>query len=303
MATARSPYFVLLPVLLCAALWGSAFPAIKTVYAHWAEQGIEVSLSDRWLFAGIRFVAAGLLVLALAKQPWKEWQQSPKGWVALLAVSQTLLQYLFFYLGVSLSSGSLTALMASTGSFWWMILAPILLGTAWPRMRQWLVLVVGAVGVALAVYAPGAGAGSAVLGSLCIALATFFGALGVVVISKVKETMGSRAATGYALFIGGVGLCLVGLPAWGNVAQLFDGFVILMTLWLVIVSALAFAVWNYLSLIYPVPLLASCRFLIPISGVTQSLIFLEGETAGWGLMIGGVLVIGSMFTATLMKRD
>jgi drug/metabolite transporter (DMT)-like permease len=299
----RSPYFVFLPVLLCALLWGSAFPAIKMVYTHWAESGVEVDIFDRWLFAGVRFTVAGLGLLLIAKKPWAEWQATPKKWLALLAVSQTLLQYLFFYLGLSLSSGSLSALMASTGSFWWMILAPVMLGTVWPNLRQWFILVVGAIGVALAVYAPGSGAGSPLLGAICIMLATFFGAIGIIVVSKVKATMGSRAATGFALFLGGVGLCLVAAPAWGHITLLFDGYVIVVTAWLALVSALAFAVWNHLSTQYPVPLLASCRFLIPVSGVLQSLLFLPGESAGWGLVVGGLLVIGSMLVATLTKRE
>jgi len=298
-----SPYFVFLPVLLCALLWGSAFPTIKMVYTHWAESGIEVNIFDRWLFAGVRFTAAGLGLLLIAKKPWKEWQATPKKWVALLAVSQTLLQYLFFYLGLALSSGSLAALMAATGSFWWMLLAPLMLGTAWPRLRQWMILLLGALGVGLAVYAPGAGAGNPLLGAICIMLATLFGAIGILVVSKVKPTMGSRAATGFALFLGGVGLSLVAIPAWSHFPQLFDGYVIAVTAWLAFVSAMAFAIWNHLSTEYPVPLLASCRFLIPVSGVLQSLVFLPGESAGWGLVVGGVLVIGSMLYATLIKRD
>ena len=184
-----------------------------------------------------------------------------------------------------------------------MILAPVMLGTVWPNLRQWFILVVGAIGVALAVYAPGSGAGSPLLGAICIMLATFFGAIGIIVVSKVKATMGSRAATGFALFLGGVGLCLVAAPAWGHITLLFDGYVIIVTVWLALVSALAFAVWNHLSTQYPVPLLASCRFLIPVSGVLQSLLLLPGESAGWGLVVGGLLVIGSMLVATLTKRE
>jgi drug/metabolite transporter (DMT)-like permease len=115
--------------------------------------------------------------------------------------------------------------------------------------------------------------------------------------------MGSRAATGFSLFLGGVGLCLIGIPAWGNVALLFDGYVMMMTAWLAFVSATAFAVWNHISTLYPVHLLASCRFIIPICGVLQSLYFLEGVSAGWGLMLGGGLVIGSALYATLTKRN
>jgi drug/metabolite transporter (DMT)-like permease len=299
----RSTYFVFLPVLLCALLWGSAFPSIKAVYFHWEAQGLEIGLWERWLFAGVRFTIGGLGLLLLAKHPIKEWKRTPKKYLALLLLGQTFFQYIFFYLGLSLASGSLAALMASTGSIWWMLLAPIILGAAWPKLRQWICLVIGAIGVGLAVYAPGAGAGSPLLGAGCIILSTFFGTVGVVIFSKIKPTMGSRAATGFSLFLGGLALLLVSIPAWEHAGELFDGYVITMTLWLALVSAVAFAVWNHLTTLYPVPLLASCRFIIPIFGVIQSLIFLPGESAGWGLLVGGSLVIGSMLYATLTKRD
>lgn len=299
----RPLYFVFFPVLLCALLWGSAFPCIKLVYLHWEELGAEVGLFDRWLFAGVRFAVAGGALLLLAKQPLLEWKETPKRYLVLLSLGQTLFQYLFFYLGLSLASGSLAALMASTGSFWWMLLAPVMLGAAWPRWRQWLGLIVGAIGVSLAVYAPGSGAGNPLLGAFFIMLSTFCGSVGVVIFSKIKPTMGSRAATGFSLFLGGVGLCLLGVPSWENWGQLFDAYVWMMTLWLAFVSATAFAVWNHISTLYPVPLLASCRFLIPICGVLQSLYFLEGESAGWGLLLGGALVISSALYAALTKRN
>ncbi|MGJ8674017.1 DMT family transporter [Rubritalea sp.] len=299
----RPLYFVFLPVLLCALLWGSAFPCIKLVYQHWAEQGVEIDLYDRWLFAGVRFVVAGGALLLLARNPIAEWIATPKKYIVLLSLGQTLLQYIFFYLGLSLASGSLAALMVSTGSFWWMLLAPVMLGAAWPRWRQWYGLLVGAIGVSIAVYAPGAGAGSPLLGALCIIISTFFGAVGVVVFSKIKPTMGARAATGFSLFLGGVCLCLMGVPAIEKMMLLFDGYVLLMTAWLALVSATAFALWNHISTLYPVHLLASCRFIVPISGVLQSLYFIEGESAGWGLFIGGTLVIGSALYATLTKSN
>lgn len=301
--TNRSPFSALPPVLLCALLWGSAFPAIKSVYAHWAEMGVEVDVWSRWLFAGVRFVIAGGALLLLAKAPLADWRKTPKVHLWWLTMSQTVLQYVFFYLALSLSSGSLTALIGSTGGFWWMVLAPLMLGSAWPRVGQWAGVLVGFVGVGLAVYAPGTGATYPLLGAACVLFSTFCGAVGIVVFSKIKPTMGARAATGFSLFLGGVMLCLLAIPAWGTLLELFDGYVLMMTLWLAFVSATAFSVWNHLSTLYPVPLLANCRFLIPICGVSQSLLFLPNESAGWGLLVGGVLVIGSTLFATLNKRD
>lgn len=297
----RQPLPLIFPVLLCALLWGSAFPVIKLVYGHWAELGVEVSLWDRWLFAGLRFTVAGLALLAVAKQPWVELRRSSVATLIVFTLGQTFFQYVFFYAGLAISSGSLGALLAATGSFWWMILAPVVLGHAWPERRQWMILSVGASGVVLAVYAPGAGAGNPVLGATLLLCASFSGAIGILMMSKLKTTMGARAASGFSLFFGGVALLLLALPAWGRAELLFDPYVLVWTCWLALVSAVAFGIWNYLSTLYPVPLLASYRFLIPVTGVIESLLFLEGESAGWGLVIGGALVIGSLFVATRQK--
>lgn len=299
----QSRYFVFLPALLCAFLWGSALPAIKLVYIHWESAGLEIAIWDRWLFAGVRFVIAGAALLLISRDPWTEWRATPKRYLLVLSLSQTLVQYIFLYIALSLSSGSLVALMASTGSIWWMLLAPMMLGAAWPKFRQWCGLVLGVCGVGLAVHAPGAGAGHASLGAACMLVSAFMGAVGVIVFTKIKPTMGARAATGFGLVLGGLGLCLLGLPSWGKLTMLFDGYVLGVTVWLVLVSATAFALWNHLSTIFPVPLLASCRFLIPVFGVNLSLLLLPGESAGWGLVVGGVLVIGSMLYATLSKAD
>ena len=83
---------------------------------------------------------------------------------------------------------------------------------------------------------------------------------------------------------------------------MFSSPVIGSTLWLAFVSAAAFSIWNHLSSIFPVTLLASYRFLIPICGVLEALLFLEGESAGWGLLVGGALVVLSMIWAQHSKR-
>lgn len=287
----------LLPALFCAVLWGSAFPVIKTVYLQWSEASVVRTLPLLFLFAGIRFVIAGGALLIAGRNLRAEIRATPIRLLLGLAVTQTLIQYVLFYQAVALSSGSLTALLVSTGSFWWMILAPMLGKSPWPNAWQWLSLAVGGIGVTLAVYAPGAGAGNPILGSFLMLAATASGALAIIIYQEVKKTMAVVNATGLSLSVGGCGLVCLGLPAIGEVSVILDPEVLGWTLWLAFVSAAAFSVWNHLSTLFPVSLLACYRFLIPICGVIEALLFLEGEEAGWGLLLGGFLVVGSMFSA------
>ncbi|MDA7888616.1 DMT family transporter [Akkermansiaceae bacterium] len=287
----------LLPALICALLWGSAFPAIKHVYEFWEHHGLIRTLPLIFLFAGVRFTIAGGGLLIFGKNLRRELRATPWKSLAALALTQTFIQYVFFYQAVAVSSASLTALLVATGSFWWMILAPLIQKTPWPMQRQWLGLVIGGLGVSLAVYAPGAGAGNPLLGALFMLTATASGALAVITFQKIKPTMSAINATGLSLFFGGLGLSVIGSSALPELSQMFAAPVILATLWLAFVSAAAFSMWNHLTTMFPVTLLASYRFLIPICGVVEALIFVSSESAGWGLFVGGSLVITSMIMA------
>jgi len=282
-------------VAVCAVLWGSAFPAIKLVFAHWEAQGVTADFGTRSLFAGVRFVIAGLTLLAMAKHPGREWRATPLRWIWFMAATQTVGQYVCFYLGLSLSSGALASLLVSSGSFWWVILSPALLGAPALTRRQWAILAVGAVGVTMAVYSPGVTHGSPRLGGVLILLASLFGALGLFAFQKVKPTMGARAGTGFSLLLGG--LILLGLGAsaiLGGPLALFDGYVIGWTLWLAFVSAAAFSLWNHLSTIFPAPMLATYRFLIPLCGVFESMWLLDDERLTSAMIFGGGLVLLAM---------
>lgn len=284
---------VLPPVLVCALLWGSAFPGIKTVYRLWETSGVRAGVADCWWFAGVRFTIAGAMLLLVARKPWAEFKATPGKRLAGFALTQTFGQYLLFYLGIAVASGSLAGLVSSAGSFWWMILAPLVAGVPWPTRRQWSAVAVGGAGVTLAAAAPGAGGGNPWLGTLLLIASTGLGTLGLVQFGKLRETIGARAATGFSLLGGGLGLLAVGAPAFSRMATLMPPAAIICTLWLSFVSAAAFSLWNHLSTRHPMPLLAGYRFLIPLAAMIESMIFL-GDRPGWGLIAGAVLVIGSL---------
>lgn len=288
-------------IVVCAVLWGSAFPGIKKVFTHWSENGAEIDFAMRSLFSGVRFMIAGLALLLWAKSPIQEWRATPLKWLFRLAATQTVAQYVLFYWGLELSSGALASLLVASGSFWWVLLAPRFGHSAPLSGRQWMVLGAGALGVTFAVYSPGASAGNAGLGAVALLGASFFGAAGLVCFQRVKPTMGARAGTGYALFLGGVVLTILGTPAIvrGDL-RAFDGFVVSWTLWLAFVSAAAFALWNHLSTLMSAHELATYRFLIPLCGVIESMVFLENEELTPAMVVGGAIVLVAM---TLVSRQ
>jgi len=290
-------------VLLCALLWGSAFAGIKAIYAAWESIGISADLSQRVLIAGIRFMIAGAALLLIAKNPIKEWQQTPKKNLLAFSLLQTYLQYICFYSALAVSSAVLGSLLASTGSFWWLLLAPLILKSPFPNRKQWCLFLLGAIGVAIAVYDPGNGAGNVTLGVILFLCSTFCGALAITIYQKVTPTMGARAATGFSLFIGGCLLVLTGFSAWHQVLDLLSPTVIMLTLYLAVVSAIGFGLWNYLSQLFPVHLLAGYRFFIPVCAVIESSLLVKGESPSIAIGIGAVFVVLSIIGLQLCRNQ
>ena len=280
-----------LAVLVCALLWGSAFPTIKAIYAEWDRLGVEPDMPNRFLLAGVRFLLGGTVLLLMAKHPWVELRRTSWKSVLWFACTQTYVQYALFYTALATASAVLGGLLVSSGSFWWLVLAPLLLKTPWPSRWQWTLMGVGAAGVLVAVYRPGAGSGQPVLGGVLFCLSTLSGSLGLIGLQKILKTMGARAATGYGLFLGGVMFLLTGAMAWPDFAALFPPKVMLLTGYLAFVSALGFGLWNHLTSMFPVNLLAGYRFLVPMCAVVESSLLVSGESPGVGIWAGGALVV------------
>ena len=283
-----------LAVLACALLWGSAFPAIKAIYAEWQSAGMEPTMPNRFVLAGVRFMIGGAALLIIARKPLQELAKTSFVSLLAFACAQTYIQYALFYTALAISSAVLGGLLVGSGSIWWLVLAPLLLKSPWPSSRQWGFIGLGAAGVLLAVYRPGAGSGQAVLGAVLFCLCTLSGALGLILLQKILKTMGARSATGYGLLIGGILFMLSGISAWPEMQALFSSKVILLTLYLAFVSAFGFGLWNYLTSIFPVNLLAGYRFLVPVCAVIESSLLVSGETPGYGIWLGGVMVIVSL---------
>jgi len=286
------PISFYLQVLICACLWGSAFPVIKNSYALLNLD----SYGKQLMFAGTRFTLAGLLILPFCRRSlFSSIAKAPKAKLAAIALGQTYFQYLFFYYAMSVSSGTLGSLLVGAGSFWWVILAPVLTKSPPPRPLHWLLLAFCTIGIALAVYAPGAGSGNVILGAAGFLAATFSGSVAAVYMKQVAPISGSRTTTAFSLFSGGMLLMLSASAYAVDYFSQLSWQVFGITLYLAFLSATAFTIWNRLIEQYSVNLLSAFRFLIPLMGVIESTLFIPGETLGPGIIIGGTIIIVSLF--------
>jgi drug/metabolite transporter (DMT)-like permease len=284
----RLPFSFYIQVLICAALWGSAFPVIKISFT----QLNLVSFREQLIFAGSRFLLAGLLVLPFCRRNIvKSVRKAPPGMLLAIILGQTYFQYVFFYYGLRVSSGTLGALLVGTGSFWWIVLGPILIKTSPPRPIHWVLLVFCSIGICLAVYAPGAGSGNVLLGTIAFLCASFSGAVAAIFMKRVAPISGSRTVTSFSLTCGGILLLLTAVPEWSRYLEHFTLTTLWVTCYLAFLSATAFTIWNRLIERYSINTLSTYRFLIPLFGVLESTLFIPSERIGLGIVAGGSIIL------------
>ena len=294
--------WVVVFALTAAIAWGWAFPLIKVGFSAF---GITADMTgSKMLFAGIRFAAAGLIVLSVARSNGRSFktgkaaikqeqsdacidsaereQARPKvkrgDWWFLLAFAlmNTTFHYFFFYVGMSYSEGSRAAILNSLSTFLVVLLACACFKSDKLTSRKILGCAIGFSGI-LALNLGGAESGQFTwLGDGMIILNAICSALSNLMTRGLSRRIDVFVGTGYSLTIGGVLLILPGL-AFGGTLPHINILGIVCLLLLIAISAVGFALYNKLLSCNPVGRVAIYNSLIPVVGAITSCLCL-GET-------------------------
>ena len=293
----RSGVFAL--ATLCCVLWGSAFPAVKNGYAllHIAPSDIP----SQMLFAGWRFALAGAILLGVAaamKKPILALNSRQMRQVTLLGLTQTTIQYVFFYVGLAHATGVKSSIMNATGVFFSVVLAHFLYANDRLNGRKTLGCLIGFLGVVVVNLGGGAlGFDFSLLGEGFIIIAAFVLAAASIYGKRLSVGMDAMVMTGWQLLVGGIGLTVIGVIGGGHLEalNLQSGALLL---YMALLSSVAFAVWSLLLKHNPVGLIAAFNFLIPVFGVSLSAIFLGESLLRWSYLAALVLVCAGIWLVT-----
>lgn len=146
----QRPVSLLICAVIATALWGSAIPAIKIGYDLFGitESGAPV----KFVFAGVRFVLAGIIVIIFdcisRKRIVLPKKNEIKG-IFILGMVQTTVEYIFFYLSLIYLSGVKGSILNSIGNFFAVILAHFIFINDKVNLRKFLGCVLGFGGVVL----------------------------------------------------------------------------------------------------------------------------------------------------------
>ena len=291
---------VFLLAILCCALWGSAFPAIKSGYA--LLQVAPTDIASQLLFAGWRFALAGVILLIVAvgmKKPVLAMSGRQAGQVALLGLTQTAIQYVFFYIGLAHATGVKSSIMNATSVFFSVVLAHFIYADDRLSGRKALGCLIGFMGVVVVNLGGGGefGFDFTLLGEGFIVIAAFVLAGASIYGKRLSRNLDPMVMTGWQLAIGGLILTVVGMAMGGRIQglDLTSGTLLL---YLALLSSVAFAVWSLLLKHNPVGMIAAFNFLIPVFGVSLSAVFLGESMLRWSYLIALILVCAGIWLVT-----
>ena len=291
------PLGVALLACVCCLLWGSATPAIKIGYEVFGIQSNDIA--SRILFAGVRFILAGILTAIfgsiLSGKPLFP-QKSSWGMIGKLSLVQTVFQYIFFYMGLAYTTGVKSSIINGSQSFLAILIACLIFRYEKLTLQKFIGCLIGFAGVIIINFDPsGLSGGFTFRGEGAILIAATAYALSSALVKKYSQKENPVVLSGYQFILGGIIMTIVGL-LMGGVLTGWAFKSILLLIYLALISSVAYSIWGILLKHNPVGKVAVYSFTNPIFSVLLSFAFL-GETSSFGveLIIALILVCAGIY--------
>lgn len=269
--------------VMCNALWGSAFPAIKIGYQLF--QIDSMAANTQILFAGCRFALAGVMVILFGSLSSKRWlvprKESCKR-IAILSFFQTILQYICFYIGLAHTPGVKASILEGVNVFVAIFIAVFLFHQEHLNAQKIVGSAIGFVGILL-VNLNGVDLEMTfhLNGEAMIVLSTVAYGMSSAIIKIFGQKDNSVMLSGYQFLFGGLVMMMVGGLTGGTISNVtIQGIGLL--LYLAFVSAAAYTVWALLLRYNPVSKIAIYGFSNPIFGAILSAIILNESGQHFG---------------------
>ncbi|MBR5303117.1 MAG: DMT family transporter [Clostridia bacterium] len=281
----KKPLLAQMPVvvglaIVCNALWGSAIPFINLGYKLFAIPA--GAAATQIVFAGCRFFLAGLLTILFTSVMQRRLVRPKKQnihMVFCLGALQTVMQYMFFYIGVANTPSVKGAIIQGLNAFVAILIACYIFRSEKMNALKWIGGLLGVAGV-VAVNLDGSSLGGSMklTGEGFLLISMVAGACSAGAIKYFAQREDPVALSGWQFMFGGAVMAGAGFALGGRLHPTGMGSVAVL-LYLAALSAVAYTVWSVLLKYNPVSRIAPFMFLQPIFGVALSLL-LYGGAAG-----------------------
>ncbi len=284
-----------LGLFLLAALslfWGLNWPIMKVVLTEVPP----LYFRSTCLLAG----GIGLLLLTLAsgnpiRVPPGYWHR-----LIMLSVFNIIGWNVFAIYGVSLLPSGRAALLGYTMPLWSTLLSVFILGEHL-SLRRVVGLILGLAGILALMGGSLQGFSQAPAGFICMILAAWSWALGIVIFKRHPVPMPTTALTGWTMLLGSLPILLVAIP-------LETSRLVMPSFWpafglaynVVFAFMFCYWAWNRIVLMVPVAVSSLSSLATPLIGVLSGMLFL-GEPLGWQEVISAILILAAVGTVSIRR--
>lgn len=277
---------------LCCLLWGSAFPCIKIGYKLFAIESGDAA--TQILFAGLRFTLAGILTTIFGSLGAKKLLIPKKTSLPLvlkLCLFQTILQYIFFYIGLAHTTGVKASIIEGSNVFFAILTAALIFRLEKLTVKKVVGCLLGFSGVVL-VNLTGSELGSLNLtGDGFILFSAIAYAVSSALIKIYSERENPVTLSGWQFLTGGIIMMIVGGLLGGKIPQVTLP-ALSMLFYLAFVSAFSYSLWGILLKYNPVSKITIIGFSNPVFGVILSAVLLnEGSQAASFTVLAALLLV------------
>lgn len=286
--------------VFCCALWGSAFPCIKIGYRLLMIPADAAG--TQILFAGYRFMLAGIMTILAGSVVEKRFLMPTRRSLPLifkLCLLQTVIQYLFFYIGLAHASGVKSAIITGSNSLMAILIASLIVRQEKLTGAKMAGCIMGLAGVITAnLGSGGLDLTFKINGEGFIFISAMSYACSSVLIKRYSALENPVLLSGWQFTAGGLILSLAGRSMGGHIGAV-TAPAMGMLLYLAFLSAAAYTIWSILLKYNPVSKITIYGFMNPVVGVLLSAILLkEGgqafqmkNLAALLLVCGGIYVV------------
>lgn len=279
----QKTWIVWLGAFICCALWGSAFPSIKIGYRLFGIASGDSS--SQILFAGTRFFLAGILAILFGsiqnrKILVPKRQTIPK--ILFLCLFQTILQYVFFYIGLAHTTAVKGSIINGSGALFAILIACMFLREEKLSIFKAAGCILGFAGLII-VNLNGASLTLSFnpIGDSFMVISAISYAVSSLLIKIFSKNENTVLLSGYQFMAGGLILIIAGLASHGSFASVSVSGIFLL-IYMALISSVAYTLWGILIKYNSVSRISVFGFMTPVMGVLLSALILR-ETDGLGV--------------------
>jgi drug/metabolite transporter (DMT)-like permease len=288
--------------IFCSMLWGSAFPVLKISYSELEIAAVDIY--SKILFAGMRFFIASCLIFVVVmlflKIPIKIKIETVIS-LLILGLLQTSLQYFFFYNGLAYTSGIKGSILASSGTFFVVILAHFIYHDDKMNFKKTIGLISGLLGIILVNWGKGGfNLNFTFRGEGFLIISGLVSAFGTILAKKLSKEIHPFIVTAWQMFLGSLILLIVGYSGAEEMLN-FNPVSSGLLLYSAFLSATAFSLWYALLKYNRAGEITMFKFVIPVTGSFLSVLLLPKEEFTI-YMFGALVLVASGIIFVNYKR-